>query len=311
MTFAGLRSHLGQLQATQAPAAAPSAAGPDSGGAGQDQTAAMTEALETGFFLRNVSPGATSILDRRDRWDVLFLLDACRFDVMEWLNTRERIIPGELTKMISVGSMTLEWFKNTFSLNGGREARDCEDIVYIAGNPMISAPLMWHQEVNFRFAHLEDAWRDGWSVELQTVPPEPVINAYLRLRDQYPGKRFILHFLQPHVPYIGKTRFAAQFAARATTPIGPNGLFVDVPSLHDDIVQKGVATVAQLQEAYEDNLRLVLGAIAGVLPKVSGRAVVTADHGEMLGEYGKFDHPGGTYLPQLIEVPWLEVGPAA
>jgi hypothetical protein len=84
---------------------------------------------------------------------------------------------------------------------------------------------------------------------------------------------------------------------------------VDVPSLHADIVRKGIATVAQLREAYEDNLRLVLGAIAGVLPEIRGRAVVTADHGEMLGEFGKFDHPGGTCLPQLIEVPWLEVGP--
>ena len=305
LTFAGLRRHLERQQALPAAGTIAGVAA----GSEPDSSAAMTEALENGFFLRNVMPGTTNILDRKDRWDVLMLLDACRFDVMERLHTGERIVPGELTRIISPGSMTFEWFKNTFSLEGGREARDCRDIVYVSGNPVVSAATLRHWGVAFQFAHLEEAWREGWNVELQSVPPEAVASAYLRLRDQHPGKRFILHFLQPHQPYIGKTRFAAQAAAGRATPVGPDGLWVDQPT-HRNIVEQGIADVAQLRKAYEDNLRLVLGVVAGLRAKIPGRVVITADHGEMLGEYGKFDHPPGLYLPQLIEVPWLEVQPA-
>jgi len=58
---------------------------------------------------------------------------------------------------------------------------------------------------------------------------------------------------------------------------------------------------------YEENLRIALSAIAELVPKLDGRVVVTADHGEAFGEAGVWEHHVETHIPALMEVPWLEV----
>jgi hypothetical protein len=48
-----------------------------------------------------------------------------------------------------------------------------------------------------------------------------------------------------------------------------------------------------------------------ILPALSGKTVITADHGEMLGEYVSpvpvrwYGHPPGIYTNELINVPWF------
>jgi hypothetical protein len=68
---------------------------------------------------------------------------------------------------------------------------------------------------------------------------------------------------------------------------------------------------------YEENLRLVLPYVKQLLEAFSGKTVITADHGEMLGNpttrvpirLGKkrYNHPGKTYVPELRVVPWHTV----
>jgi len=40
---------------------------------------------------------------------------------------------------------------------------------------------------------------------------------------------------------------------------------------------------------------------------LEGEIIVTADHGELLGENGEWGHPIGSEKPALRGVPWLEV----
>lgn len=47
-----------------------------------------------------------------------------------------------------------------------------------------------------------------------------------------------------------------------------------------------------------------------LLSELDGKTVVTADHGELLGErsfplpYREYGHPKGTYTEKLVKVPW-------
>jgi len=65
-----------------------------------------------------------------------------------------------------------------------------------------------------------------------------------------------------------------------------------------------------LRKAYRENLRIVLEHVAKLCAellhhKPSARIVITSDHGELLGENGKYSH--GIDEPYTLEVPWLRV----
>jgi hypothetical protein len=62
-----------------------------------------------------------------------------------------------------------------------------------------------------------------------------------------------------------------------------------------------------LRTAYLENLRLVLGEVRELVRYLSGRIIVTADHGELLGEKGRYSHFGGSDDPLLTGVPWLVI----
>jgi glucan phosphoethanolaminetransferase (alkaline phosphatase superfamily) len=62
-----------------------------------------------------------------------------------------------------------------------------------------------------------------------------------------------------------------------------------------------------LPSAYEDNLIAVLQQVAVLLSSLSGRIVITSDHGELLGEDRCYGHPRGRKNPLLTTVPWLVI----
>jgi membrane-anchored protein YejM (alkaline phosphatase superfamily) len=62
-----------------------------------------------------------------------------------------------------------------------------------------------------------------------------------------------------------------------------------------------------LKQAYKENLREVLKCINLLLQTISGKIIIIADHGELLGEGGDYSHRMGYHVPLLIEVPKLEL----
>ena len=44
-----------------------------------------------------------------------------------------------------------------------------------------------------------------------------------------------------------------------------------------------------------------------MVKELDGKVVVTADHGELLGENGHWGHKIGLENTELLEVPWLKV----
>ncbi|MCD6457850.1 MAG: hypothetical protein J7K82_03285 [Thermoproteales archaeon] len=209
-------------------------------------------------------------------WDNLIILDACRYDVFEKY-VSSLGVEGELRKAISRGSSTTEFLKENFS------GRKFKDTIYVTANPYVSKML---RGVFYKIVHV---WRDYWDEKLGTVHPEAVTKVALETKSLYPDKRLIVHYMQPHTPFIGEYKV--------------KGSFVEVALKHG----KEAA-----MRAYESNLRLVLPYIKMLLDKLDGITVVTSDHGEANGEralkiFPIYGHPTGVRIPVLVEVPWFVV----
>lgn len=212
-------------------------------------------------------------------WDYLVILDACRYDVFE----EENWLDGRLEKRVSKGSCTREWMKKNFQ--GG----DHGDIVYVTGGGWIPGmDFKGVVDVEQVFHAVEPvALSDHDEQEAGTTTPEAVTAAAVNADQKYPHKRKIIHYVQPHAPYIGEPRLTYESAG------------LDAGDTH------GMFTHPDHAEAYRGNLRRALESVETLVEQVNGRIVISADHGEAFGEKGVLEHPGGVYFPELVEVPWF------
>lgn len=207
-------------------------------------------------------------------WDYLFILDACRYDFFKQFYDLGYLRYGKLEKINSLGRQTAEWMVNTFDVS-----KDYEDIVYVSANPYVEAVI---RNTDLSFSHREAIWRDIWDEVWDTVTPKQVLRkvTYLRMRNR--GKRFIIHLLQPHTPYLcyrlehGKLR---------------------------EKIRRGEIGQAEVKRGYIYNLHRALTMLDDYIKKLDGRVVVTADHGELLGEWGLWFHKASVYHNKLFEVP--------
>jgi hypothetical protein len=226
-------------------------------------------------------------------WDVLIVLDACRYDYFEELNQ----IPGNLEKRRSVASRTQQWFKKQFQ---GRY----DDVVYVSANPYINSKVeLEYIRAWEKFHRVIDVWDFGWDESLHNAHPRTVNIALLASMQSLPHKKFISHYLYPHAPYYIPRLDQFIVLYDSLQKHGERNL-----SLKDDYGWHG-ASGGEIIEAYKWNLQFVLGEIKDhLLPYLRRKKVViSSDHGELLGESGQWSHPAGNDAPELREVPWLEV----
>lgn len=229
----------------------------------------------TFFRYKNV----LKILDQE--WDYLIILDACRYDTFEKAND----IDGKLSKVISAGSSTREWIKNNFS------GTPKLNIDYLSANPYVSdfklKQLIGHNPFN-----ITDIWNWGWDKELGTVHPKTVVDT-AKDKIEKSNNRMIIHFLQPHHPFINGGL--------------PKSLKLDYNFTVWHAFEKGLITKEEMLDAYFANLKLVLIYVKQLLKHLEGKVVITSDHGNCFGEYGLIGHPWKVKIAALREVPWLEV----
>ena len=212
---------------------------------------------------------------------LMIILDACRYDYFR--KVYSEFLDGELFKIKSLGSCTPEWFMNTF--------KGYYDVVYVSANGFIITNYIMNRdgfyfEPQKHFRKIVNCFKHGWSDILKTVPAEHVVKcAYIH---QYP--RMIVHFIQPHAPYIGEIK-----------------LILNEKEI-TELVKEGILSKKEVIESYVENLRYVLKHVKKLLRIVKIRpAYITADHGELLFETGVLDHPCRTKYRELIEVPLLIV----
>ena len=233
---------------------------------------------------RRGPPGGVDIFE--EDWDSLVILDACRYDIFA-----QRSLPGRLESRISKGSHTSEFLAANFA------GRDLRDTVYVTASPMYYRK---RDALQTRFHDVVNVWRDvGWHEDFRTVLPETMADYTVQAAETYPNKRIVAHFLQPHYPFIGST--------------GRKHFDLDKLNFAWSDVKRGTFGVSDdvLWEAFRENLDVALPHVRRLLGDLSGRTVVTADHGQMIGERAsplpirEYGHPPGIYTDELVRVPWL------
>jgi hypothetical protein len=232
-------------------------------------------------------------------WDTLIVLDACRYDLFEALY-RDYDLSGSLEKRTAMGTGTPAFLRANFA--GGT----FHDTVYVTANPYVATELDEAQ-----FHAVESIWRDGWDDDLQTVRPETVATRALTAAERYPDKRLVVHFLQPHAPFIGERRLGEResFAIRRVA-LGETGATRRGATPFERLA-RGELSRETVWNAYADNLAVAMPVLERLLDSLPGRTAVTADHGNAFGERAEpfsirvYGHPLGVMIPALTDVPWF------
>lgn len=227
-------------------------------------------------------------------WDILIILDACRSDM--FLKCCD--IDGDFSTKTSRGANTEEF------LYGNFHNETLLDTVYTTANPQFYKYRNW---INANFYEVYNIWAyDRWDSEIGTVQPKDMTEAVKKKIEKYPNKRHIVHYLQPHYPFlntelenIGRDMLEDRDTGFDLWGLQMRGK-IDLPN-------------GKINEAYYQNLELVLGTIDNLIDEISGKIVITSDHGNMVGERSRpipireWGHPSGIYTPELVEVPWLMI----
>jgi len=223
-------------------------------------------------------------------WDNLIILDACRFDTFLQVND----IKGLLVKQKSVGTSTWQWFKNTFK-------EQFYNIDYFSCNPYISY-LYFGQSRKTKFKYLYNLWEIKWDINCNTVQPSSVNKFVMK---NYSGRKTIIHYMQPHLPFIGDMKYVYNGFRYNKEII--EGLKVKKSDNVWSKFIKGEITKPQIYGAYKKTLKLVLNEVKELIPVLQGRTVIASDHGNAFGEQGHYAHKQDTWIPCLYEIPCLFV----
>jgi len=209
---------------------------------------------------------AVRVMD--EDWDTLIVLDACRADCFE--RTADLGTYDSYESRISLGSHSSEWTRRNFA--GGAFG----DTVYVSANPHTTL------EAGDAFHHIVELWETDFDEGAGVVLPGTVRDAAIETYEEFPDKRLIVHFMQPHGPFVGS-------------------------EIGDDY-----RTEDEYWRAYRENLEHVLTFVDDLLETIPGRTVITADHGQvyfdgLLDRLGLGGHKPRLRLPGLVEVPWAVV----
>lgn len=223
-------------------------------------------------------------------WDVLVVLDACRADVMETvLDDYPSFVRGG--SIYSVGSASPEWLEKNFDPT--RYGNEMARTAYVTGNAFSDEKLDDED-----FLLLDEVWKYEWDEEVGTMRPEALTDRAIRVMREMDLNRMIVHYMQPHRPFLGN-------------PVTGGG--IDLNNIGNpgdtsfDKLQRGEISESEVCQLYRENLEIALENIENVLLKNldAETVVITADHGELFGEYGLYEHPRDTLVPLLKRVPWV------
>jgi len=219
-------------------------------------------------------------------WDLLVVLDACRADLWAEVVGPDGDLPVGTTRT-SPGGTSTEWLDAVF---GDADPDTLANLGYVTANPYSES----HVDGG-ALGRLEEVWRTDWDDAAGTVPPRPVTDAAVRVGRETDLDRLVVHYMQPHFPSLADDRDDGIELDR----FGEASL-----SVWEDL-RFGRRSRAAVWRAYRANLELVLEDVRLLLDSVDAdRAVVTADHGNAVGERGLYGHAEGVALDALREVPW-------
>lgn len=265
-------------------------------------------------ILQSYFPPETTVYDRE--WDLLIILDACRTDALAEVAEEYDFIT-DVTEVTSVASTSSEFVHNTFTED---HLSDIRSTSYVTCNPYsnqvrtenvnrletyetmgtifenesIGNHIVRNNTVGGEFASFKLA--EGMKINGESsrtcYPPDVVTARAIETAREEGVEKMIVHYMQPHAPYFSDALERGYYEAYEEYPFN---------YLRND----GDKSV--VWEAYLDTLRAVLDSVKILLENVDAEtAAITADHGELFGEWGLYSHPYGIPHPKLRNVPWVE-----
>jgi hypothetical protein len=140
-----------------------------------------------------------------------------------------------------------------------------------------------------------------------------MVEAAVSAHNRWPNKRHIVHFMQPHYPFIGQRGKQIDHRGFNDESVSDD---TEISNVWERLA-KGELSREAVWEAYAENLNLVLEHVSELLKSIGGKVVITSDHGNLVGDLTYpipvrgYDHPGGVYVKQLVKVPWhiIDQGP--
>jgi hypothetical protein len=234
------------------------------------------------------------LFERIDRtsWDLLVVLDACRYD------TLSRVADcAVVERAISPVSATPEFLAESID-------RDLfGDATYVSANPQTS------KRDPVPNGTLVDVSESGWDEFLATVPPRAVYEEALERLES--DQRVVAHTLQPHFPHICRVGDNV-----VPVPGGYHPEELDVSVEGDlkmqQLLASGRGSLERARRSYEVATRFAWDRALATAVEALDRGYtvcITADHGELFGEWGLVEHPVGVAVRGLIEVPWVRFEP--
>lgn len=266
-------------------------------------------------------------LVKRLDWDYLIVLDACRYDYFkencDFEGKLYCVNTPALERVRDDIAPTSSWYIDIFE-------DMYEDVYHVSSHPRVNSRTPVEGFKGWEhFGKVYDLWDTEWNQEFGTVLPEDVTKKSKKFIKKNPDKKFIIHYMQPHTPYLSlgppatkkkrepesRTSFFRKFrnkmVSTARKMIGDE-IAVKLMSLlrlpplspMDDALRK--VDGDGVKKAYKDNLVRVMNSLEQLLPELSGRIVITADHGELLGEKGRYGHDFKAQ-EKLVDVPWFVI----
>jgi len=232
-------------------------------------------------------------------WDNLIILDACRPDFFEDCNPFE----GEYSRKTSLGASSNEFFIRNMV------GKEYYDTVYVTGNTSVQHAEKSLHRVIKTYANKQE-YKRGWL-------PEATTDAAIQAYEEHPHKRIVIHFMQPHTPYLGDKadKLRKQVTKDHNTQFrnfekvkGNVQNFDQTLSSLVEAYELGYISQSELHTVYKENLELVFDYVSKLLNTIDGKTVITSDHSESLGEFnGISTHEDWAFSSKLREVPWLVI----
>jgi len=234
-------------------------------------------------------------LIHNSEWDTMIVLDACRHDFFKKCNT----FKGKLMNVQSIAPHTYSWATNTFT---GKYPW-----LYFSAHMWIGDKIRpkkpWNAVQHFK--KVLPIWETEWNDDLGTVHPNAVGKYVRKYFEENPEEKCIIHYVQPHGPWIGKPGMKMHWTKELHDQYGV---------MADYMAQVKKPPHNFMKKIYKANLNLVLRSIKKYVKYFPGQVVITADHGEMLGEWDK-TYRMGLYLHKenfpkwadtlIKQVPWF------
>lgn len=241
-------------------------------------------------------------------WDLFIILDACRYDLIEEVQDDYDFLET-LRSHRSYAASSQDWIQKTFMrselsavdrakvsarllrdpyqndvIGDSFTMRDVSDVAYITANPQ-STMLDTDEFIRF-----EEVWKTEWQdADGGYIHPRGVTEQAIEtMRDVSPNQT-ILHYMQPH----GSFRLSEN------------------PGFPWTKLQRGERDLETTWDYYRDNLYWVLDEVELLLENVDAESVIiSADHGNSIGEFGFYGHRPYLPLKGMRTVPWVETSGA-